>query len=203
MVSDQTFVTLSLHFLESALTDEFFSGRLLNGERLLWTGRPKQGVLFTGADVFMVPFSLVWSGMVVSFLFIAERDGSDGMTTLVLTAFLCLGFYMLIGRFIVDAWVRQELRYAVTDRRLLIARPPPFSKFTSLKINQLPEVDLNERLNGQGTIRFGPPVSMWRGDGGWSGWTPVFDPVPQFLAIDDARQVFDLIERSAAELREK
>ncbi len=147
------------------MTDEFFSMRLLNGERLLWTGRPKQGVLFTGTDVFLIPFSLIWSGMVVSFLFLPGPGGPDGMTTVVLTAFVCLGFYMLVGRFIVDAWVRREVRYAVTDRRVLIARPEPFSKFTALKIEQLPEVDLNERANGQGTIRFGAPASMWRTDG--------------------------------------
>jgi hypothetical protein len=194
---------LTCYIEERALTDEFFSGRLLNGEHLLWTGRPKQGVLFTGTDIFLIPFSLIWSGMVVSFLFLPGPGGPDGITTVVLTAFVGLGFYMLVGRFIVDAWVRREVRYAVTDRRVLIARPEPFSKFTALKIRQLPELDLNERGNGQGTIRFGAPASMWRADGGWSGWTPVFDPVPQFLAIDDARQVFDLIERTAADLREK
>jgi hypothetical protein len=27
--------------------------------------------------------------------------------------------------------------------------------------------------------------------------SPAFDPTPQFLAIDDARRVFDLIQRTA------
>jgi hypothetical protein len=74
---------------------------------------------------------------------------------LVAAIFLCFGLYMLGGRFLVDAWIRRNLRYAVTNRRILIARPAPFSRFTALSLEQLPEIDLKERANGRGTIRFG------------------------------------------------
>jgi hypothetical protein len=31
--------------------------RLFNGERILWSGRPGQGIVLTGQDVFLLPFS--------------------------------------------------------------------------------------------------------------------------------------------------
>lgn len=33
---------------------------LESGESLLWAGQPHAGVVFAGADLLMVPFSLIW-----------------------------------------------------------------------------------------------------------------------------------------------
>ncbi|WP_146031840.1 hypothetical protein [Arthrobacter sp. AFG7.2] len=33
---------------------------LREGERLLWAGQPDPKVSFTGADAFLVPFSILW-----------------------------------------------------------------------------------------------------------------------------------------------
>jgi hypothetical protein len=34
------------------------------------------------------------------------------------------------------------------------------------------------------------------GNRGMSSWTPALDPTPQFIAIDDVRRVFDLVQKS-------
>jgi hypothetical protein len=175
------------------MADDLFTNRLLSGERILWSGKPGQGLLLTGADIYAIPFSLLWCGFMIFWTIGAIRAAGFG-PLLVGAFFLCFGLYMLVGRFIVDAWIRRDLRYAVTNRRILIARPAPFSKFTALNLEQLPEVDLKERTNGRGIIRFGRRAPAW---GYYQAISPAFDQNPQFLAIDDARRVFDLIQQTA------
>ena len=108
--------------------------------------------------------------------------------------FVLIGLYIVAGRLLLDAWIRRGIYYAVTDKRVLILRSAPFSKFSALSLDQLPGVDLSERADGRGTIRFGQAVPYWT-ESGFYGWTPSLDPVPQFIAIADARKLFDHIQR--------
>jgi hypothetical protein len=107
--------------------------------------------------------------------------------------FVAVGIYMLVGRFLVDAWVRRNTRYAVTTQRVLIQRTAPTFKFTAFAIDKLPELSLEERDDGRGTIRFQPALPMW-GNNSWSSWTPALDS-SQFVLATDARGVFDRIQR--------
>jgi hypothetical protein len=60
-----------------------------------------------------------------------------------------------------------------------------------MRLDQLPEASLNESSNGRGTIRFGPQAPLL---GRRTNWTPSLDPTPQFIAIENARSVFDQIQ---------
>ena len=179
------------------MAPDIFSGRLLPGERIAWSGQPGQGLLLTPRDAFLIPFSLMWCGFAIFWTVGALGAGAPGFFGLWGAMFVCIGLYFLFGRFVVDAWLRRGMRYAVTDRRILIARPAPFSKFMAVSLAQLPDADLSERANGRGTIRFAPAGSMWGGRQSMGIWSPALDPTPQFLMIEDARRVFDLIQRAS------
>ena len=177
------------------MDDQTFNGRLLPGERIVWSGRPSAGIIFTGRDVMLIPFSVVWCGFAIFWEASASRSRAPGFFLLWGAMFVCIGLYLVAGRFLVDAWLRRRTRYALTDRRVLIQRSRPFSDFVAVNLDRLPDVRLTERAGGTGTIRFGQPASTWGGRG-FSAWGTALDPTPQFLAIPEVRRVFDLVQRS-------
>lgn len=174
-----------------------FSGRLLKGEKMVWQGQPDSGLLFTSRDWLLVPFSLFWGGFSIFWEKSVLDTNAPVFMKLWGVPFVLIGVYLVVGRFLLDAWIRRGIHYAVTDKRILILRSAPFSKFSAMSLDQLPEVNLSESANGRGTIRFGTATPYWA-NGSFSSWTPSLDSVPQFLAIEDARRVFDHIQRAVA-----
>ncbi len=178
------------------MDDEAFQDRLLDGERIVWSGRPAGGLLLTGRDLFLIPFSLLWGGFTIFWEWMALRlPRTPVMMPLFGIPFVLMGIYFILGRFLVDAWLRSLTRYAVTNQRVLMLRLPPFSSFSAMAIDRLPTLTLEERSGGQGTIRFqDAPAYAWGRGNGFAIMTPALAP-SQFLAIPDARQVFEIIQK--------
>jgi hypothetical protein len=172
------------------------SWSLLEGETIVWSGRPTRGLVFSSNDIVLIPFSLLWTG--IAFTNAAKAAQGTGSLTSqpVLLLFVVLGLYFVVGRFIVDAWLRSNTRYALTNQRILIARSAPFGAFTALSLDRLPETHFIPKADGRGTLRFGQSAGRW-GRGGFGTWSSALDPTPQFIAIEDAQLVFDEIQRAA------
>ena len=164
---------------------------LERGERLLWWGMPSQGVLFRKNDRMLIPFSIMWTGFAV--FWETSVVTSDGPVLFKLWGipFVLIGMYILLGRFIHDAWRRRQIVYAVTSKRVLIATP---SKMQSIELSSCNSIQFEETKAGKGTLVFGQePNPFERKDfGAWTG-TPT---VPTFEAIGDVRRVFELIRQA-------
>jgi hypothetical protein len=104
-----------------------------------------------------------------------------------------IGLYLIAGRFVFDAWIRRKTRYALTNRRILIARSGRFGTFTAVGLDRVPDVQLKASGNGRGTIHFGSPAPNWARA---AVWTPALETTPQFMEIDNAQAVFDQIQRA-------
>ena len=184
------------------MSDDVFAGRLLPGEQVIWTGRPGQGLLLTPQYIFLIPFSLLWCGFAIFWEasaagIVGGQAGVEGAPMLLFGGvFVCVGLYFVFGRFLADAWIRGGIRYALTDKRVLIHRGAPFYSFSAIALDRLPALQLKERMDRSGTIRFGERSSIF-GRSNFGMWSPTMDPTPQFLAIPDARSVFDTIQRRA------
>lgn len=66
-------------------------------EQLLWLGRPDPRLWFTGADVFLVPFSVLWYAFATLFE-VAESRGGAFFAALGVP-FIAAGLYLVVGRF--------------------------------------------------------------------------------------------------------
>ena len=173
-----------------------FAGRLLPRETLLWFDRPRQGAMLSARDGLLIPFSLVWCGFAVFWELQVLRSHAPAGMALFGVPFVFVGTFLVVGRFALDAWLRARTVYGLTDRRILILRDKPWPDFKAVALDRLPAATLSEHANGRGTIRFGAPAAAL--GGGWSAgggvWIAALDPVPQFVAIADARRVFDRIQ---------
>ena len=176
--------------------DTDFRDRLLSGERVLWQGEPMGGILFTLRDTFLIPFSVMWLGFAIFWEWgVTSQANAPSFFSLCGIPFILMGLFAVAGRFFFDAWLRDRTSYAVTTQRVLILRSPPFGNFTAMGIDRLPELSLNERSDGRGTIRFQPSMPLWGRGNGFGMWMPSLD-CAQFMMTPATRSVFDQIQKA-------
>jgi len=89
------------------------------GERVLWRGRPDAGRVFAPQDAVLIPVTACYLGFLVAF-----GSSIGGIRTIpgaiVVSLFMVLALYLLVGRFVVTVWTRRRTRYAVTDHRAVM-----------------------------------------------------------------------------------
>lgn len=189
--------------LNNTLTgsDETLRADLLPGERILWTGKPQQGIRFRAMDAFLVPFSLVWAGFAIFWESMALTAGAPIFFGLWGIPFVLVGIYMVLGRFLVDAFLRSRTTYAVTGERVLIRSGLLTSTLRTVNLRTLSDVSIETKSDGRGTITFGQPnplnawygSTMWLQNGRYSA--------PAFEGIENAQTVYHLIHRAQADLK--
>ena len=96
---------------------------LIDDEKLVWTGRPGTGIIFRKIDIFLIPFSLIWFGMILFVIFGVSTSPSENSNTpwpvfLFLIPFLFAGCYVTFGRFLIDKRRRANTVYGITNDTL-------------------------------------------------------------------------------------
>lgn len=181
-----------------------FQPYLFQGERILWSGQPKQGIAFNRSDIIAIPFSLMWGGFAIFWNFGVWTSfpntgtADDWFFKLWGLPFLAVGLYLIVGRFFYDAWVRKRSFYAVTNERVLILRSSGSSKLTSREIQSLPMLEFTESGDGTGTITFDSDdvgYSIFGRNRGFGVWAPSATTNAQFFRIDNPRRVYELIRK--------
>jgi PH (Pleckstrin Homology) domain-containing protein len=170
-------------------------------ERLLWTGKPAQGVRFRSADIFMVPFTLMWAGFAAfwEYSVVASKDAPFFMMLWGIP-FVLVGFYITIGRFFLDSYQRARTCYGVTDERVIIVGGVTSREVKSLPLHTLSDISLSERADRSGSITFGPTNPMYAMWPGMALPGMARKAAPTFEFIDDARRVYGLIREAQREM---
>jgi hypothetical protein len=155
-----------------------------------WTGAPIQGLLLRRMDILAIPFSLLWCGFAIFWESAVIRSGAPFFFRLWGVPFVLVGFFIVAGRFFVDAYARAHTAYAVGDNAVYIVRDGLVPSAMTLTANALSPLDLRRRADGSGTIIFGPPRFPYA----WSMWgiggRTAFEGIPR---VDE---VYRLIQES-------
>lgn len=190
--------------------EDYLQRELAPGERLLWSGVPRQGLRLRAADALLIPFSLMWGGFAIFWEYMVlhvpatskrpESAAPEFMTVWGIP-FVLIGLYMIVGRFFVDAWWRSRTVLGVTNERVFIVSSAVSKQVKSLPLQTLGELALQESRDGSGTIVFGPAVPY---SGvmvpGWLGASR--RAAPSFDGIQRVRDVYELIRKAQTRSRE-
>ena len=170
---------------------------LLPNEHVIWTGAPDARRLFTRADVFLVPFSLLWGGFAIFWFFGALEQGGLGFALFGLP-FVTVGLYLIAGRFLYKRRKARRTRYVLTDRRVIEASTGPRTRIRAEFIDRVPAINHDLRNDGSGTIRFGNWnwASSVYGNTGLDFFAGMYgDTGLIFYEVADARAVVEHLDR--------
>ena len=154
-------------------------------EKILWIGQPRASQLFSGEDLFLIPFSFLWGGFAIFWESMALAGGPS-FFALWGVPFVVIGQYMIWGRFVHKYLSRKHTLYAVTERRVIILQNLFGSSFNSYYFDKIPQLSLRGN-----SIRFGlgtPYKSRSRKS--WSA-----DPEPGFYALNDPEDVYRVLNQ--------
>jgi hypothetical protein len=177
--------------------DQVLSRQVGPGERLLWSGRPRQGVFLRPADAYLIPFSLMWGGFAIFWEYSVLSSKGPFFFEIWGIPFVLIGLYLIVGRFFADARQRAKTYYGLTNQRVIIVSGLFAQAVKSLQLRTLSDVSLSERSDGTGTITFGPTAPWWSGASSWPGSGP--HAPPSFDSITGARDVFERVRTAQRE----
>jgi hypothetical protein len=161
------------------------------GEKLVWVGKPKGGIVFRRSDIFLIPFSLFWCGFIVFWETSVIESGAPFFFCLFGIPFMFAGLYISIGRFMIDSKKRNKTVYGLTKDRIIILSGLFSRDFKSLNIKALPDLTLNQKEDGSGTITLGVGdlrSSMMQG----MDWPGMKQP-PRLEFIEHVQEVYSKI----------
>ena len=125
------------------------------GQVVLWCGRPDARVVFMPADLVLIPFSVVWTGLGILMGVRALIGGSrmpTGIAIAVIVVVGLFGLYLLVGRFVVKAILNAKTSFVVTASDAIVARGSPITRFP---LHQHAVEITRTRRGGHATVYFG------------------------------------------------
>jgi hypothetical protein len=170
---------------------EYFSPHLKEGERILWTGKPKTGFQLRDADIILIPVSIILIGFSVVLDYTMIQFESPAIFKVIGVLFAVAGIYFGGVRFFLDRAKRRKIFYCITDKRVLIIAGSK-KKLKTLPLKNIERLDLTEEKDGSGFIIFGNTNPLWP----WllGKFIMAGEGVPGLEMIDGVKEVHRLLE---------
>lgn len=176
--------------------DDYSFARACMGpdEHILWRGKPQKGHLLTSWDVFMIPFSIFWCGFAIFWETSAILSDAPFPFCIFGIPFVCIGLYLVFGRFLWAAFMRKRTAYVITNKKIIRMRG---SKMDVLSAATMPAARTEYFKDGSGTIYFQTESynrknAMQVYSTGWNMGNFVIDNVPD---VNRVLQAIDSMEK--------
>ena len=182
-------------------TDQHLQREMAATERLLWSGRPPQGLRRGRDSVTLFFFSLLWLGIAGFAGWNLYQEGEPPAEYVPLIVPLVIGLYLLIGRPLGDAYNRAHTYYGISDRRALILREKPVRRLLELPLASLPEPGLESSGMDGGEILLGPDTQVYRRER--RRRRRVTRRGPRFELENGARNAFETLRRAREDAQRK
>jgi hypothetical protein len=170
------------------------------GEKFFWSGRPDPDVRFSRADVFLVPFTVMWGGFAVFWEVAVLASGFNLFFALWGIPFVAMGLYLLFGRFIYKRRTKLRTAYGVTSDRALVAIGNMTLYDSPLK--QIPTAIRRSRDGSHASITFGNQ-SGWSYAGRYANTGLDFfmrgSPPVAFYDVADAQPLLAALDQAAGQ----
>lgn len=170
------------------------STELEEGESLLWSAQPRQGVFLRASDKGMIPFSLIWGGFALFWEYEVISTGAPFLFALFGLPFVVAGIYLMIGRFFYDAALRQRTFYGITDRRVIILSGIRSKQSRYTDISEITDIGLLESPDGSGAILLSSEdiENVLKTEMMWPGQNEI---KPLLSNLQDVRKPFEIIQK--------
>ena len=165
---------------------------LREDERLLWTGRPREGLTLRHSDWYWIPVSIFAMALATGF-WVGPIVLGDAPWPFIIVAVVLASYALLlfVGRFFIDASQRSRTVYALTNQRAIIGRAKAgaFERHDiPLTVIDMRDVSWRARKDGSGTLWFdrNRPYAIGKAEG-------VPGPgyqAPKFDLVDDVEAVY-------------
>lgn len=171
-------------------------------ERLMWSGRPVQGLRFRKQDVPTALFGLAWTGFAAWWTWSVWQEEADLIPTMMGGMMILIGLHQFVGRFFLDSYVRARTFYGVSDQRMVILKLVPARSVESLSLAELPDVTLETEGIDGGVIQFSPDVTVTVPGSGTRRRRRVRRRGPHFELESGARSAYEIIRRAQKDARD-
>ena len=167
------------------------------GEELIWSGRPRQGLMLRPSDKDPQLFIIFMLSMLAIFIGIGLQTGENDLAYGGIP-FLIAGVYFAVCRMILDAANRKCTYYFLTSRRVIITKTVRAKSTNVINLDLLDEIDIVNNPDGSGTIYFGPPRAVpVKARGSSQRVVYSLEERPKLDTIMNASEVHRLIARAA------
>ncbi len=172
---------------------QILSASIDPGEKLLWSGMPRQGFIFRETDIVHISIGIIF--FVASFFgehSVLKVEHISVFFELQGILFFLIGLYLSLVRLFLDKYIRANTYYGVTDKRAIIVQNYFGGKDKLINLTALNILNLTEKSDKRGSIVFGKNTIL--GFRYYIVKPDLFNFLPpEFEDIENMKKVYDII----------